>query len=444
MHHTDVRPNPRGEPPQVREFFRRAMHGATILRLFNHIYIAIHYDCRMALEKVTNNLVNWEVIHISTGHEGGAGIAARRLNSALNSSGIQSKFAALKHENYIPLDNEFEIRRNFVRKILGKFATLLQNLISDKTLFTIFSGSSLPIKTITSFAQPGKTILHFHNWFNLITQKQIVKLGKMGYSIVVTLHDERFFTGGCHYSLSCNHFQNTCSPCPELILPLSIMTRHNLKIKNKINEIPKFVAVAPSIWIKSEAASSAILREREIVFIPNTLGQFNSSKVTNWGGKDAQVLLVGVASKIASSYIKGGDLIQELQSLIEGRDAPFELVFLNSSICQENPELNFWRKIDLLLVPSRADNSPNVIHEAKTFGIPVIGSSAGGIPELLFEGFDEIIPVEHLSAQKIFDQLNAWVRYKSLDRPLMRQAFEDYVGQSVFKHIDIYRKITNN
>ena len=36
-----------------------------------------------------------------------------------------------------------------------------------------------------------------------------------------------------------------------------------------------------------------------------------------------------------------------------------------------------------MLVLSVADNSPNVIHEAKYFGIPIIGSNVGGIPELL-------------------------------------------------------------
>ena len=51
----------------------------------------------MASEKVATNLADWEVIHISTGHEGGAGLAARRLNSALNAKQINSKFVALEH-----------------------------------------------------------------------------------------------------------------------------------------------------------------------------------------------------------------------------------------------------------------------------------------------------------------------------------------------------------
>jgi glycosyltransferase involved in cell wall biosynthesis len=39
-----------------------------------------------------------------------------------------------------------------------------------------------------------------------------------------------------------------------------------------------------------------------------------------------------------------------------------------------------------LLVPSRADNFPNVIIEAFACGVPVIASKSGGIPEMLTDG----------------------------------------------------------
>ena len=46
---------------------------------------------------------------------------------------------------------------------------------------------------------------------------------------------------------------------------------------------------------------------------------------------------------------------------------------------EENP----YSLMDILVVPSRQDNSPNVIGEALMNGVPVIGSNVGGIPELL-------------------------------------------------------------
>lgn len=40
-------------------------------------------------------------------------------------------------------------------------------------------------------------------------------------------------------------------------------------------------------------------------------------------------------------------------------------------------------KSSILVVPSRADSCPNTVLEALYNGIPVIGSKAGGIPEIL-------------------------------------------------------------
>lgn len=48
----------------------------------------------------------------------------------------------------------------------------------------------------------------------------------------------------------------------------------------------------------------------------------------------------------------------------------------------ENP-LSVLKSCDLLAVPSLADSCPNTVMEALYIGIPVIGSRAGGIPEIL-------------------------------------------------------------
>ena len=48
----------------------------------------------------------------------------------------------------------------------------------------------------------------------------------------------------------------------------------------------------------------------------------------------------------------------------------------------DNP-MSVLKSADLLVVPSRADSCPNTVMEALFTGIPVIGSRAGGIPEIL-------------------------------------------------------------
>ena len=68
---------------------------------------------------------------------------------------------------------------------------------------------------------------------------------------------------------------------------------------------------------------------------------------------------------------------------------------------------DFWGRIDLLFVPSRADNSPNVILEAKSVGIPTLASRIGGIPELLERNFDTLFSIESDSINEIFAKIVA-------------------------------------
>ena len=48
--------------------------------------------------------------------------------------------------------------------------------------------------------------------------------------------------------------------------------------------------------------------------------------------------------------------------------------------------IQYMRSVNCFLFPSRFEGMPNVIKEAGIVGLPIIGSCAGGIPELLNEG----------------------------------------------------------
>jgi len=52
----------------------------------------------------------------------------------------------------------------------------------------------------------------------------------------------------------------------------------------------------------------------------------------------------------------------------------------------------FFEKVDVTIVPSRCyENLPGVVFESFYFGIPVIGSKMGGIPEMIIEGVNGIL-----------------------------------------------------
>jgi glycosyltransferase involved in cell wall biosynthesis len=390
----------------------------------------------------------WRVIHLSTGHEGGAGLAARRLNSGLNNYGVDSTFGALKNPKYIVGENEFSISRKLWQRLISGLLIRLQKLVSSKVLFSLISLNVLNFRRIKNLGSPDNTILHFHNWYNLVSQKEILRLNKRGYPIVLTLHDERFFTGGCHYAFECKRFKTDCSECPELAPQINRLPSKN--ISSTIKLLPKsnsnLAFVAPSQWLKGEALSSRLLKDQKVVFIPNTLG-IPTKKVDsprhNLGDIQA-VLKIGIASMDKSSYIKGGDITAEIEAEISSSNLQIEMIYLNQ-IEDQNSKREFWDKIDYLLVASRAENSPNVIHEAKNFGIPVIASDIGGISELLHKDFDIAIPKENINSRKIFELLAGLRSLKHASNAAdMKESFTHYVEGSIESHKNLYLSLLKN
>ena len=344
------------------------------------------------------------VAHLSTTHEGGAGLAARRLNLALNSQGIESTFYALRKSGYIPSLTEYSIQRTGLNRILSKVNASFQSKLNRKIFFSLWSVSPINLKYLKSSGIHQDTILHFHNWFNLISLSELAKLQKAGYKIVLTLHDERIFTGGCHYTLECRGFESGCGTCPFIAQTLKAVPRRNLKKAKKFltSDQNRIKLVAPSNWIAQEFAKSLFAASFKVEVISNVHADLEYVTAFHPINKKVRI---GYASMYAKSWIKGFDIVEILQQESEQSECNLEFVFLSNYLDAESTKSLFWKDIDFLLVPSRMDNSPNVIHEARLNGIPLIASQVGGISELLNKEVDILIDVENFSPSALMSQI---------------------------------------
>jgi glycosyltransferase involved in cell wall biosynthesis len=140
----------------------------------------------------------------------------------------------------------------------------------------------------------------------------------------------------------------------------------------------------------------------------------------------------------SKSWIKGGDLVSALKMKYQD-GAKYEFF----ALADFRDYRDFWKSIDLLLVPSRADNSPNVIHEAKLWGIPVISSNVGGIPEILSHGFDKSIRLEDLSVEAIDCEIGQVLKSPlTIDlRRKVAESHKKYLDTSITKHVSLYENI---
>ena len=382
------------------------------------------------------------IIHLSTSHNGGAGIAARRLNTALNLEGINSTFVSL--EDYIssPSINELRVSRSIFKKLLCGLTTLLSNKLMKKTYFTLLSISSVRINEIVRNADPKNTIIHVHNWFNLISFRDLLYLLRAGFKIVFTLHDQRIFTGGCHYSLNCNNYKTGCKTCPLLPKVLKEIPQINLNRIKKHFDFHKnqLFFFAPSQWMFNKAKESNLLIKSNLFVAPNPHGTFKPDISTqrNLYNSTAGELILGVASFDKNSPLKGNQLVLNLSQFLNSEGLSTKLIYL-SDYQTGNRSDNFWASIDFLLVLSIADNSPNVIHEAKLFGIPVIATNVGGIPELTSEPYDLTVEFDSNMNDTVLNFLKNYInnQVNSVSHQITRD-YKDKSKGSLDKIISYY------
>jgi glycosyltransferase involved in cell wall biosynthesis len=139
--------------------------------------------------------------------------------------------------------------------------------------------------------------------------------------------------------------------------------------------------------------------------------------------------------------LKGGDLTDALLQEIKLRRIPADMLFLRDFSDQKDGMESFWSSIDFLLVLSRADNSPNVIHEARIHGVPVIGTDVGGIPELLDNSFDIKIEAKDAEVPFLTDLIGNLLLRKEEYSKATPPAFQ-YSSESILKIAEVYRGLS--
>jgi glycosyltransferase involved in cell wall biosynthesis len=384
----------------------------------------------------------FQVFHFSTASVGGAGIAARRLSGALNSESCDSVFVSLANSSFNPGKNEIAVSRSPLNRVYGAFFSRMQSRLSTRTYFTLGSSAAISQRQLNKLI-PSGAIVHIHNWFNLLSVKNIQKLLAKGHQVVFTMHDMRLLTGGCHYSLECSGYLKDCSRCPLLPSGLSWLPSRNLRqMRHLFSQYPEQVLfIAPSKWLQNCSISAGVLPPERIVFVPNFHfeGDTLNRTIERISRTGSELLKIGVASLNVNSPLKGGDLIREIKANLNGR---VQFVLLSDTEDAGLGHEEFWRQIDYLLVISRADNSPNVIHEAKFHHVPVIGSQIGGITELLNPAIDIVISQNDMTTSYIENiLLSLGTDLKGLRPRSFDANYKNYISDPVSEIKQLYKTI---
>jgi glycosyltransferase involved in cell wall biosynthesis len=351
---------------------------------------------------------------LSTYLKGGAGIACKRLSSALNKAGLEANI--LVQEEVIENQNTYSTTHSSFQRFLNKVRLAKETFHFAKNekhredRFK-FSVAKTGIDISTHSIIKNADVIHLH-WIHqgFLSLSSIKKLGKLNKPIVWTMHDMWAFTGGCHYSRGCENFRTECQCCPYLRKPsphdLSNETwRRKLELLSSLN----ITFVGCSNWIKELAKNSSLLKNFRVENIPNPIdselfkpiGKTVARKKTNlplekkiilFGAMDVQDKRKGfeyLEKSLKLLLSQDPESIHTTEVLLIGKSnidlsqlIPYKVNQLGIIHSSEDMALAY-SAADVFVLPSLEDNLPNMIMEAMSCGTPIVAFNTGGIPEMI-------------------------------------------------------------
>ena len=339
-----------------------------------------------------------KIVHLLTSTTGGAAQAAIRSHEALlgashNSSILSIERRVKGHPNEIVK----KLPTSSITRILSSVTTVIQQKAIQKSS-NLVSPISLDLLNWDDPEIQTADVLHLHAFYNLVSVRNFLR--KFPHKKkVVTLHDERFFTGGCHYQMNCEQLENSCRRCPQVRIPYHpLVTRQRKSVLRLVNGNLDVTFVCPSLWMMQRAMNAfPEFPDSHFVQIYNPIP--TNSTVTNQSATRERGINFGFVSQNLDNPLKNLGLLlsafTEVNSVYSGQHSltligeskrDYSMGGLDISQSEVNSTLGLqkaFRVMDVLVVPSTHDNLPNVMGEALMSGVGLIGSNVGGIPEIV-------------------------------------------------------------
>lgn len=399
---------------------------------------------------------------------GGAARATYRLHRALLECGIDSKMLVQikRSDDYTVIGPETKLK-----KALGMIRPTLDQLplmFYKRSTKTPFSPSWLPFSgVISKIKEIRPDIVHLH-WI-CGGMLRIEDIGKIKVPIVWTLHDNWAFTGGCHYIWDCEKYKSNCGACPQLgsSKENDLSRKVWLRKKKTFNKITNITIVAPSKWLAQCAKESSLLKNKNIVNIPNLLDtnlfkpfEKNSARDLWNLPKDKKFVLFGAVA--ATRDVRKGfkELTQALKQLKLRRE-DIELIVFGSSKPPNDPDFGFkshylghlyddislvtlYNAADVVVVPSLQENLSNVIMESLSCGTPVVAFDIGGNGDMIEHKVNGYLakPFDPEDLARGIEWVLNNPNYQNLSNNAREKVLREFDSKVVVKkYIELYKEI---
>ena len=342
---------------------------------------------------------------------GGAAIAANRLMEALKKNGVKVKMLVrdkqTDHLTVLPVGHNWTQPFKFAWERLCIF---IANCFSRKNLFQVdIANTGTDVTQLTEFQRAD--VIHLH-WVNqgFLSLSNINKIIHAGKPVVITMHDQWYFTGICHYSGDCQKYKELCQHCELMKCTLfGDLAKQVFLKKEKMYSNARLTFVGCSQWMADLAKTSRLTQGHKVVSIPNAINTERFLPMDKAEARrafrlpqDKQLLLFG-CQRITDER-KGFTLLVEALQLIKKthpdvaqatevvvvggqaeyvrKQVPFDIIPVNY-VSDPQRMVMLYNAVDVYVTPSLQDNLPNTIMEALACGTPCVGFKVGGIPEMI-------------------------------------------------------------
>lgn len=393
---------------------------------------------------------------------GGAGIANFRLYEGLKNANVDVKmmvqYKNTPDPNIIPITTNSEKLRYLVRSKSESYS--LKKLKPNR----LFTQQNIPFSDfLQRISKIDHDLIHL-NWAHksFFSLRDILKIQK---PLVITMHDMWWMTGGCHYTMECDKFQNNCAPCPALEMR-KFAAEKLQEIKVKIASKPNIHFHGISHWMKKMALKSTVLGKKEIHVIPNLFTKIDFRPICSDVAKsyfnlptDKTIVLIG--SLGGNNDRRKG--IEEFISAFLAKGLPDHLLIsignMNISHAEKHSDNfysfpNFQDSLSLSLLYSMADVTvlPSIQEafgqmalESIACGTPVMAYKDTGYVDILQQGFTgELFQKGYLSDILNYISNNDMKEYKRSNTMNCVNRSIDFTEEKVIpKYLKMYTSLMN-
>lgn len=345
-----------------------------------------------------------KILHLATSDlTGGAARASYRIHKGLLGSGIDSKLLVLDRisgDKEVKIAKSIALKPNKLRAHLGY--SVMKLLITDNQ--DLHSPAVFPSGMITAINQSSADIVNLH-WIQG-EYISVEDIGRISKPLVWTLHDMWAFCGAEHYSLDTryiNGYTRESRSCNERGVDLNrwVWQRKLKNWKKPIN------IICPSSWMEKAAMSSKLMKNWPIrkiaypldenIYIPISVQEAR----TRLGIEIYKRVILFGAIGIDKDKRKGFDLfvdaINKLDAFLENEPDIIIATFGSADLRIDLPypvhnfgyitnELDLrliYCAADVVVVPSRSDNLPQIAIESQMSGTPVVAFDIGGLADIV-------------------------------------------------------------